>query len=898
VLLALLALLAAGLPTVRVVVRPDGDLPPVAAPSPAPNEQIVLPATTAAPETGPEPSPPTGPAGLRTVPERAARVLRSPVRDEPVERNGPAHPGPAGPATATPGRALPAETLTVSYPARPFDPRLSQHLVPAVEPAAGPLRFVLTGGSLPPGLLLDPETGRLATGPIPWDHRTGNYPGHPATLTIAVTDGRVSASTTVHLTVAPPPPTAPAGVTAAHDGRPGLLIVAWNPPTSGPVSHHQVDYRAAGSDDWLPHPSSPVDTATIDGLEHATTYELRVTAHNSSGAASTIVTATTAPAPLIPGPPTAPTGVTVAPGDGSLDVSWSAPASDGGAPITEYLVEYRLSGVSGWTSLSGAASSSTTARITGLVNGTEYEVRVTARNAAGPGAPSSGATGTPRTVPDAPTGVSATPGDTTLTVSWTAPASDGGASVDDYTLEVRTSPSGSWTAFTDGTSTTTNATITGLTNGTAYDVRVAAVNAAGAGSWSSTVTGTPQTVPAAPTAVSVMPGDTTLTVSWTAPASDGGSAITGYEYAVDGGAWTTAGTSPFTLTGLTNGSVHVIAVRAVNAVGPGPSSAPVNGTPGGWSQLGPDIDAEAANDLGGWSVALSADATVLAIGARGNDGTAADAGHTRVYVWDGTTWTRRGTDIDGEAGGDQAGTAVALSADGNVLAVGAPYNDGSGINAGHTRVYVWDGTTWTRRGTDIDGEAGGDQAGTAVDLSADGNVLAAGAQGNDGNGFSAGHVRVRTWDGTAWTRRGADLDGEAADDTFGRAISLSPDGAVLAAGATLNDASGYNAGHTRVFRWATPGAPRDLTAAPGPSRITLTWTAAPIPGGAGPTTDHVIQRSTDGVTWTTVDDGVSAGTTVTVTGLTAGTPYQFRVAAVNDAGAGPWSAIAGGTPDG
>ena len=104
-----------------------------------------------------------------------------------------------------------------------------------------------------------------------------------------------------------------------------------------------------------------------------------------------------------------------------------------------------------------------------------------------------------------------------------------------------------------------------------------------------------------------------------------------------------------------------------------------------------DINGEAVSDLFGWSVSLSDDGNVLAIGAIYNDGNGADSGHVRVYVWDTTSakYTKRGDDINGEAARDESGYSVSLSDDGNVLAIGADYNDGNGTNSGHVRVYKW-----------------------------------------------------------------------------------------------------------------------------------------------------------------------------------------------------------------
>ena len=99
-------------------------------------------------------------------------------------------------------------------------------------------------------------------------------------------------------------------------------------------------------------------------------------------------------------------------------------------------------------------------------------------------------------------------------------------------------------------------------------------------------------------------------------------------------------------------------------------------------------------------------------------------------------------DIDGEGADDESGRSVSLSANGQILAIGADGNEDNGVNAGHVRVYQFDGSQWTQIGMDIDGEAAGDESGRSVSLSADGQTLAIGARRNDDNGSNAGHVRV------------------------------------------------------------------------------------------------------------------------------------------------------------
>ena len=104
-----------------------------------------------------------------------------------------------------------------------------------------------------------------------------------------------------------------------------------------------------------------------------------------------------------------------------------------------------------------------------------------------------------------------------------------------------------------------------------------------------------------------------------------------------------------------------------------------------------------------------------------------DAGHVRVYAWNGSAWVKRGSDIDGETAYDHNGMSVSLSSDGTIVAIGAYTNDGNGDNAGHVRIYKWNGSSWVQRGDDIDGGADSDNVGISVSLSSDGTIVAIGA---------------------------------------------------------------------------------------------------------------------------------------------------------------------------
>jgi len=209
---------------------------------------------------------------------------------------------------------------------------------------------------------------------------------------------------------------------------------------------------------------------------------------------------------------------------------------------------------------------------------------VSVSNGSGLTGPAS-ATLTAITQPGAPTGLtlgSATTSAQPLT--WTAPASTGGSALTDYVVQYAPAGSGSWTTFSDGTSTSTSATVTGLTGGTSYDYRVAAVNAAGTGTYSGTATGSTAagaSTPGAPSSIGFgTVSATQIPMSWVAPASDGGSAITDYviETALAGsGSWTvySDGTSAVVsaiIVGLSQGTNYDIRVAAVNAIGQGPWS--------------------------------------------------------------------------------------------------------------------------------------------------------------------------------------------------------------------------------------------------------------------------------------------------------------------------------------
>jgi fibronectin type 3 domain-containing protein len=219
--------------------------------------------------------------------------------------------------------------------------------------------------------------------------------------------------------------------------------------------------------------------------------------------------------------PTVPRSPTAKPGNTTVKLAWLAPSSNGGAAINKYAVQ-RATGSGGpWKTIAYPTTRSRTAK--GLTNGTKYYFRIRAHNTAGWSKPSTVVNAVPHTVPSAPQSPVATPGNSSITLTWLAPTSDGGAAID-YT--VQTPNFGVWTDIASTTGQTYTATQ--LYNGTPYTYRVVAHNTAGFGAPSTAVQAVPFTTPGAPMKLSATSGKDWINLTWSPPLGDGGRPVQGY----------------------------------------------------------------------------------------------------------------------------------------------------------------------------------------------------------------------------------------------------------------------------------------------------------------------------------------------------------------------------------
>lgn len=229
-----------------------------------------------------------------------------------------------------------------------------------------------------------------------------------------------------------------------------------------------------------------------------------------------------------------------------------------------------------------------------------------------------------------------------------------------------------------------------------------------------------------------------------------------------------------------------------------------------WTQIGSDINGENTNDFCGKAVSISNDGKIVAVGspyAKGENDTG-EAGRVKVYKNVDGNWVQLGKNILGQTTDYIFGSSLSLNGNGTIIAIGDPRNEqkeGMAFNAGHVRLYYFDGNNWTLTGPNFQGENLGDALGQSVSISSEGNVLAIAAPYNAGlygcqhNPCNFGLVRIYQYVDNTWLSIGEDIYGEKENDRLGTSVSLSADGKKLAVSAPYNDKMGTDSGQVKVY---------------------------------------------------------------------------------------------------
>jgi trimeric autotransporter adhesin len=352
------------------------------------------------------------------------------------------------------------------------------------------------------------------------------------------------------------PATAPGAPTniSATAGNAQVTVAFTGPASNGgsPIT----SYSATCGSVTVTGPGAPI---IVSPLPNGTAVTCNVKATNGVGSspASADSASVTPVAPInAPGAPTI--GVATA-GNAQVSVAFTPPTNNGGSPITGFRATCGAVGVNG---------SGSPIVVSPLTNGVAVTCTVTATNISGTSPASAASVSvTPATTPGAPTGIAATPGNAQVSVAFTAPASNGGSPISSYSATC-----GGVTANGSGSPII----VTSLTNGIAVTCNVKATNAVGASlasADSASVTPVaPINAPGAPTNVSATPGDAQVSVAFSAPAANGGGAITGYR-ATCGGVGVNGTTSPIAVSPLSNGVAVTCTVTATNSAGTSAASA-------------------------------------------------------------------------------------------------------------------------------------------------------------------------------------------------------------------------------------------------------------------------------------------------------------------------------------
>lgn len=583
--------------------------------------------------------------------------------------------------------------------------------------------------------------------------------------------------------------------------------------------------------------------------------------------------------------PSSPTSLAGTGYDQSVRLAWTAPSFNGGTAITDYVIEYAAaanSSVINWTVVSRAASTSTTALVSGLTNGTSYQFRVSAVNSVGRGSASNVITVAPvfAGVPSAPRSLTAVASRYQVTLSWLAPLTNGGFSVTDYAIEASTDSGTTWVRMRDLVTTATYATLTGLTGNTLHQFRVKALNPIGLSEASNIAEATP-TANSAPSTVRNIVATATLmgaTVSWVAPLDNGGATITEYvvDYTVDGTNYVGAkrlssGYRSTSFTGLIGGTAHTIRVRAMNSVGtsvdattvvtpiaPSVPSAPIS--------VRVNVGYNAASVY--WSSPIS------------NGGSIVNGYYVERSADNGSTWTR----------------SALLSASSRSIALTGLI----GGTAHQFRVYATNSVGVGAASTAVTAtpiRITGPSAPTALSgfISGTSTYMSWGTPLASGGAAITGYQVWRSVDsGATWALAASTTNLQRSVRIDGLLPGVSNSFRVVAFNSVASG-SFSNVITLTVVGAGLPTPPSSVSATANYTTVNVTWAGARTTSTA--ITDYIVEYSTNaGVSWSVYADGVSAATTATLVNMSPNVLMYVRVRSVNSYGPSSPSGSAYVTP--
>ena len=692
-------------------------------------------------------------------------------------------------------------------------------------------------------------------------------------------------------------PGAPRNLTASDDG-PTAIELEWDPPTSDGgtrITGYLIEVSTDGGDTWrnLARNTRSTDTSYRDtDLEAGDTRHYRVSAINFNGAGDPSDVASATTEHLLPDAPRRVTAT--ARGTSAIGLSWTAPSSSGSAPITGYRIEVSRTGTGGWLVLEADTDSRANAYThSGLSPGATRHYRVAAITRAGRSPWSSVAQATTDvTTPGAPAGLRVVPsgvgGSDQLLLTWTRPSTNGGSSITGYRIE--TSPNGAsgWVILVASTSGAANTYLhAGLAPGTTRFYRVAAINAQGQGAYSNVVRGATNAArPGPPQSLRARAGGpTSITLTWEAPASDGGAQITAYavrSLSPTDGTWITISphtgsmATTFTHINLEPATFYRYQVAAINSVGAGQWS---------FETAALTHADKPAAPTGLTARAIGTSRIDLSWNAPRNTGGASIRGY-RIEASDdeGRTWSiiRRDTrssattlsDVDLEPATTRHYRVAAINIAGN-----GPFSNVAQATTDATLPGVPRDLTAEADGTsEIDlswqapsDDGGADVSGYRIEVSEDGGA---------------------TWENlapnTRSTRTTYSHTGlEPATTRHYRVSAINRIG--------LGRASSVASATTDA---TVPDAPTGLVAtATTPTQIDLAWVAPAYDGGA-PISGYRIEVSETGAAWTDLQPNTgSASPTFSHPGLLPGSTRFYRVSAINRAGTGAASGVASAATD-